>query len=154
MSNLDAIELEVQRRLADYLASAGVPQGRISLEVLYMLPPDFIRAYRTLFDRAFLESVSDSGGGDPGRAPERRKNVGVGSKGGKRYRTYWVIRDEQAFQLKGSVDRKLKRLALEMGTRAGKEVKCQSCSSKLQSLQDASGRKLLRFCPYCSHSLG
>lgn len=116
-SNHSAIEREVQRRLVDAMVSAGVPQGRISLEVLYFLPTDFVRAYRKLHEAALLETVAGAGGGDPGRSPAKGRTVGEGLKaraGGRRYRTWWSIRSERAFRLKGSVDRKLLRLAKEI----------------------------------------
>lgn len=167
--NRDAIELEVQRRLADYLASAGVAQGRISLEVLYMLPPGFTRAYIRLFERALLEGVSGGGSGDPGRMPAKRRSkagdMNTRSMKGeagetKRYRTYWSIKDERAFRLKASVDRKLGRLARDVeselaGLDNGTEraLTCGECRSELAALQEASGRKLLRHCPYCGERL-
>jgi hypothetical protein len=179
----DAIELEVQRRLADYLASAGVPQGRISLEVLYMLPPDFVRAYRRLFDAALLEGVVGSGGADAGRMPAKKgKEQGLRTRGvtpdsrgktsegesrgssagarsdGKRYRTHWSIRDEKWFRVKGSVDRKLKRLAREMELEEGKssgrgDQSCGACGSELgpilEALAERGLRRKVKFCPWC-----
>ena len=68
----DAIEREVQRRLTDYLVSAGVPQGRISLEVLYMLPTEFTRAYEELFSLSLKEGVT--GGYHEGDGKRQVKN--------------------------------------------------------------------------------
>lgn len=152
----DAIEREVQKRLTERLVSGGVDQGRISLEVLYFLPPDFVRAYRRLFDSAMGEDVVGSGGmtGDAGQriSPGERightkegeavvrkassraggggaADGGLGTRegfvqgarpGGRKYRGYWKIRSEKSFKLKGSVDRKLKRLARDIENALGK----------------------------------
>lgn len=59
----DIIEEEVRRRLAERYASAGVEQGRVSLEVLYLLPPEFVREYVRLFHQALSEDLSGGGGG-------------------------------------------------------------------------------------------
>lgn len=121
------IENEVRRRLSDALASAGVANGRISLEVLFMLPPDFVRAYTKLFDAALREDIVRPGGSGPGVRDENiRKAVkgtlrtrkpfraGARSEGGKRYKLHWIVRDEHAFKVKASIDRKLARLVTDM----------------------------------------
>jgi hypothetical protein len=63
LSNEDVIEREVRRRLSEYLNSMGVDSGRVSIEILYMLPESFVQEYRELFDRALRWSPSGSGGG-------------------------------------------------------------------------------------------
>lgn len=212
-STSSAIEREVQRRLTDILAASGVAQGRLSLECLYMLPPELIRSYTQLFDRALREGVVSSGSGPSAEAVEVEKQlkreakdrldrrvdsrarellgvagglteerdaeiarairrnellekagktqryklprarpipawptlmkkarvqlkaeqaetkpkpparvpgkIGGVTGGGKRYRTHWLIRDEKAFALKTSIDRKLKRVAAEIERELG-----------------------------------
>lgn len=123
-----AIENEVRRRLADALAAAGVGQGRVSLEILYMLPPEFVRAYTRLFDQALKEELASGGGGDrdenvrkaikgkprlKARGKERGWSQGARA-GGRRYKNHWVVRDEHAFKVKASIDRKLQRMVREI----------------------------------------
>lgn len=137
----DVIEDEVKRRLAGALAedgSGGVGRGRISLEVLYMLPTEFLRQYTELFDRALKEGVEGAGGAgtgniDGGRVTDEKatsarnraagKRAGAGNRtdgrggakgGGKRYKTHWQIKDERALEVKALVDRRLKALIAEV----------------------------------------
>lgn len=128
MGTEDAIEREVQRRLAERSGSAGlVSPGRISLEVLFMLPPDFVRAYTSLFDRSLKESVVSAGAKDeavtkklsttPRLSARGKRKIrdGAGARSSsRRYREHWVVRDEKSFRFKSTVDRKLKRLAREI----------------------------------------
>lgn len=137
--NRTMIELEVQRRLTAALAAAGVSQGVLTREVLFMLPNDFVRAYVQLFDRALKESVVSSGAGrgvNAGtpvvRGPKGgevmvnlqsnsvmekhdtrqvRGELPMKGGGGKRFKQHWIIRDEEALKIKSSVDRKLRRIA-------------------------------------------
>ncbi len=162
MPTEDAIEREVQRRVANVLASAGVPQGQLNLEVLFMLPPEFVRAYTRLFDRALLESVKGGKGPDHGTPKKvdpkwKGKIVGAGAGGaGKRYRTHWLIRDEQAFRAKGSIDRKLRRLTGDiekiLGAPDGHELKCSRCNTDITAAKDVMAGNL-RFCPSCGCDL-
>lgn len=129
----DAIEREVRKRLAERLVSAGVDNGRVSLEILYLLPPEFVRAYVSLWDRALGPGHGvanpNSGMGEAAAAsrPQRIKTGGRGTDatrdafsrgaggggGGKRHREFWVVRDEGALTVKSSVDRKLLRVMRE-----------------------------------------
>jgi len=169
-SNLDAIEREVRRRVSDYMASAGVPYGRIAVEILYMLPPDFVRAYRKVWDRALRPDVVSSGGAGGGGGIEKAKNSknersrqswANGARHGKGYANHWVVKDEEAMKLKGSADRKLGRLASELEEMLGKpkaragelQVQCASCDTTLAELQRGVRWKL-RFCPRCGSGLG
>lgn len=164
-SNLDAIEREVRRRMVDYLTSAGVPQGRISLEVLYMLPPDFVRAYRKVFEKALREDVGPQQAGDAiekasnSKADRTRQAFAQGAKHGKRYNNHWVVKDEESLKLKASVDRKLGRLASELeetlkrgdGNPAS-ELGCNACRTDLTAVQSIVRWKL-RHCPRCGNHL-
>lgn len=162
----DVYEREVQRRLADRMAAAGVPHSQISLAVLYMLPTEFVDAYVRLFEEALADptpgSLRDSGNeGQPAKVDARYKGKRPGiTGGGKRYRTHWSIRDEAKFKLKGSVDRKLRRIALEIskGTvrETDRELPCIHCGSDLSWAVDGAGkrfRELLQYCPRCGKRL-
>src|SRR5262245_10934859 len=115
----DRVEEEVRKRLTEAASAAGVGRGRISLEVLYLLPPDFVRMYKELFDRALADPVrpSSDGGKDEGRIKARGKSrdemhvrSSAGAKPGKRYvAAYWPIRSEEALAEKKRLDRSLVR---------------------------------------------
>lgn len=133
MTTEDRIEREVRRRVADVMSAAGVNSGRIAMEVLYWLPEDFCRLYMQVTDKALVidtgvKSKMGSQAGDEGQikarvgtGPTRGKTAGglhtrtsgahAKGGGGKRYRTVGVVRDEDAFELKLLVDRKLRELA-------------------------------------------
>jgi hypothetical protein len=165
------IELEVQRRLTEALVAAGVSHGRISLEVLYMLPPEFVEAYTRLFWQAFQEPLRESGSGKGPDGGNTKKKVastvaqqGVmapANNGGKRFRTYWTIRNEDAFNRKKAIDRALKRLARKVDMGPGKGVGgdgddeagklCDGCGLDLRPLESASGTRF-RYCPHCGGS--
>lgn len=133
----DTIEAEVRRRYSDLLASAGVDSGRLSLEILYLLPEEFVREYTELFWQALREDISGINSGTGGeqqglviakagdmrkRKPRKRGEDGEflepavpGSDrgaqgGGKRYRNHWIIKSEEALEVKRRVDRKLLRV--------------------------------------------
>lgn len=146
------VENEVRRRLADSLAAAGVGHGRISLEVLYMMPPDFVRAYTQLFNRALAEDVIQPGGGGQGDSDNRDENVRKAIKGrarlkpnskttmfpngaraGRRFKVHWIVRDEAAFKVKASVDRKLNRLVREIE----RELEREKAREKVQEREKA-----------------
>jgi hypothetical protein len=108
----------LQRRLTEIMSAAGVPHSRASLEVLYMLPPEFLRKYSELFDAAL--KFADSSAGERGEEAKagvggayRGKRPMVGA-GGKRYKEHWVIRSEDAFELKKRVDKRLRALGREL----------------------------------------
>lgn len=165
------IELEVQRRLTEALVAAGVSHGRISLEVLYMLPPEFVEAYTRLFWQAFQEPLRESGSGKGPNGGNTKKKVpstvvssgvmSAANNGGKRFRTYWTIRNEDAFNRKKAIDRALKRLARKVdmgpGGKAGANEDddagrpCSGCGLDLRPLESASGTRF-RYCPHCGGS--
>lgn len=142
----DQVEREVRKRLAETMSSAGVNQGRISMEVLYWLPENFARLYMQMVDKALKmdDGVGSSMGGQSGDEGQIKARVGTGpAKGkqvgglftresgahargtGKRYRQHWLVKDEAAFKLKGQIDRKLQELAALIaqggGGKMGKE---------------------------------
>ena len=134
MKRQEHIEHIVRQRLAEALSNAGVGYNRISLEVLYLLPPQFLEAYVELYLRA-LKDASGGGFGDENAIPVKRTKqyqIGVASNNsGKKYREHWQIRDEEAFARKKRIDRKLLKLTGEMrtGTKDQEEEKarCDGC---------------------------
>jgi hypothetical protein len=153
----------MERRAVEALASAGVSQGRISHEVLYLLPPEFVRQYMELFEKALKEDTRGGGSGDPdavtrsvpgglktpGRRPKKDAEgnalpgSGTGARGGgKRYKTYWVIRNEDALEFKAQVDRKLRELSRDIARgKVKKAIRCRPCGRW--------GQDGMRFCPNC-----
>jgi hypothetical protein len=129
----DHYEQEVRRRYADMLAAAGIDAGRLSLEVLYLLPPEFVRMYTELFDKALSVSPTSAGpmGKDEGRVKKAVRREGVGAresqiKGTKKaHKKHWVVRSEPAMEAKRRLDRSLVRSverALEQARRRDKVV--------------------------------
>ena len=116
----DHINDEVRRRLADYMASAGVPRGNIALEVLYLLPSEFVRAYTDLFWQAVGDPISPQGDGgkDEGRikakgissSPMNTRKMRAAQSGGKRFvQRVWPVKNEAAMDAKLKLDRLLVR---------------------------------------------
>lgn len=143
----DKVAEEVNKRLTAAASAAGVDRGRIEIEVLFLLPPEFVRQYKELFDRALADPIkpTSDGGKDEGRirASGRTgdglhvRTMGTGG-GGKRFVAgSWPIRDEAALELKRKLDRQIINLvrdALELvSMRAGDMVKappppqCATC---------------------------
>ena len=57
-----AIDRAVRGRIAEIMSAAGVDTGRIGLEVLWDMPPDFVRSYEWLW-RLIAEGERSLGGG-------------------------------------------------------------------------------------------
>jgi hypothetical protein len=124
----DRLEEELRRRSTSAAASAGLDRGRMEMEVLFLLPSEFVRMYRELFDRAFADPIrpTSDGGKDEGRVKAKAKGDPVrhvsanGAKStSKRFREgTWPIRDEQALAAKQKLDRKLVRAAESAATEA------------------------------------
>jgi hypothetical protein len=153
----DRIEEAVRQRLTNAAAAAGVDRGRIELEIVWMLPPEFIRMYRDLFSRALADPVSpqSDGGKDKGRIRAsgkpgdamKARSMG-GAAGGKRFvKGAWPIRDERALEMKNRLDRKilaalretLDTLVLSEGMRASSSgsgsvlIRCGDCGRFLKT---------------------
>lgn len=81
-------------RLQEAMVSAGVNESRVSLEVLFWLPPEFMRAYQELFMRALHLGDGDDterAGRDEGR---QKSSVRDGGKdGGLRTRARSKLRE-------------------------------------------------------------
>jgi hypothetical protein len=113
----DRVEQEVRKRLTLAASAAGVDRGRIELEILFLLPPQFVRNYRELFDRALADPIKPStdGGKDEGRvkAPGKpgdamkARSMGGAAPGKKFIHGAWPIRDEVAVEAKRRLDKKI-----------------------------------------------
>ena len=126
-----------RRSLAYELSeSGGLNSGRLGLEILFLLPDDFVDFYTTLFHRALDEGVGNrgsAGGGKDGKGGEGddlriakgRTGTVLGSDNrlqaqgsGKRYRnTGLTIKNERALKVKGLVDKGLRELMVS-GTKS------------------------------------
>lgn len=108
-SQEDIFEEEVKRRLRIALSNAGVEGPTANTEVLYMLPAEFVRKYRNLFDKALSWSPQGLETKDEGRIKAR----GQGAKStGKRFRAgggAYGVKSEAAANAKRRLDRKLIR---------------------------------------------
>lgn len=128
----DVVEAEAQRRYTDLLASAnldalGIGSSRVATEVLFMLPGEFVRAYKELFEMALSWSPQTPGGGgkDEGKIKASGKTkggkgeqgmhtreMGPAKSGGKRYtHRHFAIKSEAAVRAKSRLDRRLVRAA-------------------------------------------
>jgi hypothetical protein len=116
----DKIQDEVRRRMTDLASSAGVDRGRIAIEVLFLLPTDFVRQYIELFDKALGDPISPAtdGGRDEGRIKARgipkdalkARSMGGAQAGGKKFVAgRWPIRSELALAAKQRLDRSISR---------------------------------------------
>lgn len=87
MVPLSQVDAMVRSRLAEIGAAAGVPHGRVGVEVLYMLPPALVRMYELLWDLSVMgEGGAGFGADTTGRAEEVAvapdpKNLGGGGGG-------------------------------------------------------------------------
>jgi hypothetical protein len=105
--------------MAEIAAAAGIDHGRLSIEVLFLLPPQFVREYQWLFDQALDSPVrpQSDGGKDEGRVKAkgkprddlRARSMGGAKKSKRSVSGYWPIRDEEAMKVKGKLDRRLVR---------------------------------------------
>lgn len=165
---------DVRHRLAEMMASAGVPHSRASLEVLYLLPRTFLDRYVELFDAALRLPSSPQGGtgraGDLGKAnshePLRgtakglRINSGkegggdaphLGGGAGKKGPGVWAVKNVEALEFKKRIDTKLRALAREIrvglaGEQRGVTIKqCTQCAKIVAADW--------KFCARCGHQL-
>lgn len=114
-----AIQRELEKRLTEMFAAGGVSEARTALEIVYMLPDSFREEYMKLFHRSL--GMADGQTGVRGKAQESTAALGrapgkTPGGGGKKFKTYWVVRDESALDLKGSIDKRLRALARDIRT--------------------------------------
>lgn len=162
----------VDARVAEALSAAGVDTRRVALQVLYYLPDSFVQLYEELFDRALRiagEAPTGTEAGALGKAPSGTS----GSKGnktqlrggqGKKYKNIWVVKDDDALDLKHRVDKRLRALAREIqtelafGRQAGEDVGLGRVLGKYCPGNGCGGKGRLkseswRFCPDCGKKL-
>lgn len=106
------IEVEVRKRVAQVLSSAGVDSDRVALEVLFLLPPEFVLAYQELYAKA-LELPGAVKAGDPNSQMVQRTSDDQLplAKRGKKYHSHWLVKDERALRRKQQIDHQLRQLA-------------------------------------------
>lgn len=113
-------ELKDKKRLADALAGAGLDTRRVAMEVLYLLPTEFIRTYEAIFHEAI--SLGDEGSGtkaDRDAELGRAKGSGAHSSVHSRKNSVFPVKDLEAFQQKEWIDRKLRSLTRQIKKGAG-----------------------------------
>lgn len=145
----------VRARLAEVLSSAGLNADRVALEVLYMLPAEFVRGYTDLFHRALTTGEEGRGSRDDQKA-ELGKARGKGAKAGKKAtRGAFFIRSEKALGEKERIDRALRKLARQMrdagNAATGKETVLR-CGEGVEQTEAGCGRwveNTWRYCPHC-----
>jgi hypothetical protein len=119
---------EVNRRLVETMSAAGLSEGSISREILFLLPRDFVMAYEALYHRSLstglegrrdievevtdkkgegtgeyetLGGVVKARGGRRSRLEEGASLGGMaGARKGKAYKQAWTVADERALDLK------------------------------------------------------
>lgn len=174
----EQIRRAVDKRVAEVLSAAGVDTRRMALQVLYYLPDRFVEVYEELFDKALKrageESPGAEGGADAGTLGKAPSGTS-GSKGnktqlrggqGKKYKNIWVIKDDDALDLKNRVDKRLRSLAREIQTEMtfgrtdhgglgtgvsailGKYCEGKGCGGKGRLKSES-----WRFCPDCGSKL-
>lgn len=146
------------------MSSAGLGYNQVSLEVLYLLPAEFIQRYTWLWEKALGPAGSGDAAGrqlarDAGleraktRTQDRGKRIVGAQTGGKKWKRMGLaIRDEKALRLKDRVDRRLRSIARDIalfeetggvskdgGTRT---ARCSTCGKV--------GDPSWNFCPYDS----
>jgi len=166
----DLVEAEVRRRMAERLSSAGLSEGRLSHEVLFLLPEEFVREYTELFFRALKEDTAGmlgKVGGDEGQIkkgigrrrdkftrekPKKGEEKGKlrdgnaqGARGGEKgYKDHWIIKDDVAFEAKRRVDRKLRRIVQAAMRDARMHDDESPIIEETSSARDQSGRFVRR----------
>jgi hypothetical protein len=95
--------------------TAGLAQLDTSLEILYLLPDGFVRAYSELFHAAYRDRGPSVLQRDPdSQRSGKKKKPGrmQAGAGGKRFIAgRWVVRSAKAMVRKEYVDRQLRKLA-------------------------------------------
>jgi hypothetical protein len=142
MSGSTRVWDEVNRRLVETMSAAGLSEGSISREILFLLPRDFVMAYEALYHRAVrtglegrrdievevtdkkgegtgeyetLGGVVKARGGRRSRLAEGESLGGMaGARKGKAYKQAWTVADERALDLKHKMDKRLRKIAREV----------------------------------------
>ena len=111
--------MQGRRSMAYELTDKGLLQSqKLAMEVLYLLPDDFVKFYEALFHRALMvkdnSAMSGKGGGVEKARGRTSMQLGQTERGpqaagsGKRWKNpAYTIGDEIAFEVKGWMDREL-----------------------------------------------
>lgn len=151
---------KLRRRLAEVLSSAGVNANRVALEVLFMLPAEFVRGYSDLFHRA-LNTTEDGMGARNDAKSELGRAQGAGGGGAKAKkgtRGVFLVRDDRALGEKERVDRTLRKLARQMrdsGNAGTGKSEVSRCGEGVEETARGCGRwveNAWKFCPHCGKS--
>lgn len=118
-THTDRVNDEVRRRMTEIAAAGGIDRGRLSIEVLFLLPPQFVRMYQSIFDAALDDPVKPqlAANKDEGRIKAKGKprddlkarSMGGAKKGKRSVSGYWPVRDEDAMKIKDLLDRRIVR---------------------------------------------
>lgn len=150
------VELRVEARLTEIFASSGIGTDRAAMELLYLMPKDFLQVYEELFERALklgggsatgsLKETAEVGKANAGRSGDRGTRPMVTD--GKRYKQYWVVKDDNALEIKKGLDKRLRRIAreirAEMNTGEGGARGRDGCSRCGKMMADG-----WLFCAWC-----
>lgn len=160
----DGLDYRLRRRLAEVLSSAGVDEGRVAVEILYLLPQEFVRGYEDLFHRALTTGEEGRGERDDQKAELGRGRKAAAKAPKKTGRGIWVVRNDRALGEKERVDRALRKLARGMkdagGAGVGKDAvrKCGEARAErktpIEDVQEgrSCGKWLeagWKWCPFC-----
>jgi hypothetical protein len=152
-------DLQLRKRLAEIMSSGGLGYNQISLEILYLLPEEFIGRYIWLWEKALGPAGSGEAAGRQaarngglGLARTRTEKKGVVPTGASPTQKKWKrmglsVRDEKALELKDRIDRRLRAIARDI-----RAYEVEGMMAKQQTAQCISCRRMgdpnWKFCPY------
>jgi hypothetical protein len=150
-----------QKRLASALSAAGLNDKQVGAEVLWYLPDGFASAYEGLWISAFGSGAAPARTAESGRVsvvkdqPPRTSSATVDRVGGvgaghkkAGADTRDVLRSQRALSTKQWVDRNLRKLAREIGTRMNDESDSNAprrCAGRCKRWADVEWS----YCPNC-----
>lgn len=117
------IRQQAEKMFGEMMAAGGVDSRRAALQVLYYLPDSFVENYEQLFDRALKIAGESTPAGDSAGALGKAPSGTSGSKGnktqlrggqGKKYKSIWVVQDDELLDFKHRVDKRLRTLGREI----------------------------------------
>lgn len=117
-SDYEKMKIAVLRDIASS-GGVGFARGRLSLEVLFLLPKEFTDWYTELFFTALKEDAAGTQVDQTGvtSVPSKlrgKKGSMAAQGGGKRYKNAWLLRDERALHFKQGIDRELRGIAAKI----------------------------------------
>ena len=110
-------ERMAEKLFTDMMAAAGTSSRQMMGELLYWVPDDFRDSYIAVTVQALRGT--DGGTEDRNKAGDETAAVGKAARkthggGGKKYKKYWVVQDEDLLELKSRMDKRLRGMAREM----------------------------------------